>query len=117
MNVNAFTGANAGEVLAAYKATYGESPASAYWAHAYDATTLLLSAIESVAVVEDEKLFVDRAALREELSATAGFQGLLGTLTCDGFGDCGTGRVNIYHHTDPSVTDPAQLPVVYQFAP
>ena len=117
VNVNAFTGANAGEVLAAYKATYGESPASAYWAHAYDATTLLLSAIESVAVVEDEKLFVDRAALREELSATADFQGLLGTLTCDGFGDCGTGRVNIYHHTDPSVTDPAQLPVVYQFAP
>ena len=75
VNVNAFTGANAGEVLAAYKATYGESPASAYWAHAYDATTLLLSAIESVAVVEDEKLFVDRAALREELSATAGLSG------------------------------------------
>ena len=116
-NVNAFTSKSAGEVLAAYEATYGESPASGYWAHAYDATTLLLSAIESVAVVEDGKLFVDRAALREKLSATAGFQGLLGTLACDGFGDCGTGRVNIYHHTDPSVTDPAQLPVVYQFAP
>ena len=116
-NVNAFTSKSAGEVLAAYEATYGESPASGYWAHAYDATTLLFSAIESVAVVEDGKLFVDRAALREKLSATAGFQGLLGTLACDGFGDCGTGRVNIYHHTDPSVTDPAQLPVVYQFAP
>ena len=61
-----------GEVLAAYEATYGESPASGYWAHAYDATTLLFSAIESVAVVEDGKLFVDRAALREKLSATAG---------------------------------------------
>ena len=115
-NVNAFTGKSAGEVLAAYEATYGESPASAYWAHAYDATTLLLSAIESVAVVEDGKLFVDRAALREELSATAGFQSLLGTFSCDDFGDCGTGRVNIYYHTDSGVTDPAQLPVVYQFA-
>ena len=83
----------------------------------YDATTLLLSTIESVAVVEDRKLSVDRAALREELSATAGFQGLLGTLTCDYFGDYGTERVDIYHHTDSSVTDPAQLPVVYQFAP
>ena len=117
VNVNAFTDKDASEVLAAYKATYGESPASAYWAHAYDATTLLLSAIESVAVVEDGKLAVDRAALREELSATAGFQALLGTLACDDFGDCGTGRVNIYHHSDSGVTDPAQLPVVYQFAP
>ena len=116
-NVNAFTGQSANDVLAAYEATYGDSPASTYWAHAYDATTLLLSAIKSVAVIEDGTLLVDRDALRQELHATAGFPGLLGTLACDAFGDCGTKRVNIYHHTDPSVTDPAQLVVVYQFAP
>ena len=76
---------------------------------------LLLSAIESVGEVKDGKLYVDRAALRQEIAATDGFQGLLGTLFCDDFGDCGTGRINIYHHTDPDITDPAQLPVVYRF--
>ena len=116
-NVNATTGKNVDEVLAAYTAAYGESPGTPYWAHAYDATTLLLNAIEIVAGEEDGKLYVDRAALREGLHATSGFQGLTGTLSCDEFGDCGTGRINIYHHTDTNITDPAQLPVVYRFSP
>jgi branched-chain amino acid transport system substrate-binding protein len=116
-NVNVATGKNEDEVLAAFEATYGGSPVSPYWAHAYDATTLLLSAIESVAVKEGGKLYIDRAELREAIGATAGFQGLLGVLSCDDFGDCGTGRINIYHHTDSSITDAAQLPVVYRFAP
>ena len=116
-NVNAATGKNAGDILAAYEAAYGGSPTSPYWAHAYDATTVLLTAIKSVAVEEGGKLYVDRAALREEIGATAGFQGIIGAISCDDFGDCGTGRINIYHHTDTSITDTAQLPVVYQFAP
>ena len=116
-NVNAATGKSVDEVLAAFAATYGGSPNTPYWAHSYDATTLLLNAIEIVASEDDGKLYVDRAALRRELRATTGFQGLLGTLSCDNFGDCGTGRINIYHHTDTSITDPAQLPVVYRFSP
>ena len=116
-NVNAVTGQSADEVLAAYKATYGASPASTFWAHAYDATTLLLHAIEAVAEAEDGKLLLDRAALRQHLSATTGFQGLIGTLSCGDFGDCGTGRVNIYHHADATITDVALLPVVHRFAP
>ena len=116
-NVNAVTGQSADEVLAAYTATYGAAPTSTFWAHAYDATTLLLHAIEAVAVAEDGKLLIDRAALRQQLSATAGFQGLLGPLSCDDFGDCGTGRVNIYHRPDASITEVAQLPVVHRFAP
>ena len=116
-NVNAATGKSVDEVLAAFAATYGGSPNTPYWAHAYDATTLLLNAIEIVAGEAGGKLYVDRAALRRELHATFGFQGLLGTLTCDEFGDCGTGRINIYHHTDLNITDPAQLPVVYRFSP
>ncbi len=116
-NVNVATGKNEDEVLAAFEATYGGSPVSPYWAHAYDATTLLLSAIESVAVKEGGKLYIDRAELREAIGATAGFQGIIGTLSCDAFGDCGTGRLNIYYHTDSSITDTAQLPVVYRFAP
>ena len=116
-NVNAATGKSAEEVLDAFAAAHGGSPGTPYWAHSYDATTLLLGAIESVAVAEGGKLYVDRAALREEIAATDGFQGLVGTVSCDDFGDCGTGRINIYHHTDTEITDPAQLPVVYRFAP
>ena len=116
-NVNATTGKSVDDVLAAYTAAYGGFPGTPYWAHSYDATTLLLNAIEIVAGEDDGKLYVDRAALRRQLHATSGFQGLLGTLNCDEFGDCGTGRINIYHHTDLNITDPAQLPVVYRFTP
>ena len=44
-------------------------------------------------------------------------EGIIGVISCDEFGDCGTGRVHISHHTDPSVTDIAELPVIYRFAP
>ena len=116
-NVNVATGKSVDEALAAYEAAYGGFPGTPYWAHAYDATTLLLSAIESVARQKGGELIVDRNALRRELHATSGFQGLVGTLSSDEFGDCGTGRINIYHHTDTSITDPSQLPVVYRFVP
>ena len=116
-NVNAVTGKSVDEVLAAYEAAYGGFPDTPYWAHGYDATTLLLNAIEIVAGEAGGKLYVDRAALRRQLHATSGFQGLIGTLNCDEFGDCGTGRINIYHHTDLNITDPAKLPVVYRFSP
>ena len=116
-NVNAATGKSVDDALAAYEAAYGGFPGTPYWAHSYDATTLLLSAIASIAIRDGESLIVDRNALRRELFATSGFQGLVGTLSSDAFGDCGTGRINIYHHTDPSITDPAQLPVVYRFVP
>ena len=116
-NVNAATNKNADAVLDAIESTYGGTPTSPFWAHAYDATTVLLSAIQSVALAEGGKLYIDRAALREGVAATSGFQGFIGVLSCDDFGDCGTGGVNIYHHTDPEITDPGQLSVVYQFAP
>ena len=55
--------------------------------------------------------------LRAALTATRGFSGIIGTLSCDRFGDCGGGRVHIAHHTDSSMTDVESLPVVYRFAP
>ena len=115
-NVNELTGRSGEQVLAAYEARHGGFPLSPYWAHAYDATTILLSAIESVAVEEGDRLYIDRAALREQVGATA-MNGLVGTISCDEFGDCGTGRMNIYHHTDTSITDVSRLPVVYVYSP
>ena len=70
-NVNELTGRSGEQVLAAYEARHGSFPVSPYWAHSYDATTMLLSAIESVAVEEGDRLFIDRAALREAVGATA----------------------------------------------
>ncbi len=115
-NVNEVTGRSGEQVLAAFEAAHGGFPQSPYWAHAYDATTMLLSAIESVAVEEGDRLFIDRAMLRDAVGATA-MSGLVGTVTCDRYGDCGTGRMNIYHHTDTAITDVARLPVVYVYSP
>ena len=95
----------------------GEAPTSAYLAHAYDAATMFLHAIDEVAVGDEDTLYIDRAKLREALAGIAGFKGIIGVISCDEFGDCGTGRVQIAHHTDSSVTDIAGLPVVYSYAP
>ena len=116
-NVNKATGKSNDELVAAYVEQFNEQPTSAYLAHAYDATTILLRAIEDAAVAEEDSLYIDREKLREALTGTSSFGGIIGSITCDDFGDCGTGRVNILHHTDSSVTDVAQLPVVYSFAP
>ena len=111
-NVNEATGRTYADALQDYQALHG-APTTPYWAHTYDAVTLLLSAIESVAEDVGGTLHVDRALLRQALTDTEDFGGLLGTLSCDDFGDCGTGEVSIFHHTDPSITDPAGLEPVY----
>ena len=116
-NVNQATGRSAADVLSAIETALGRSSASVYWAHGYDATTLLLSAIRQVAVVGRGTLSIDRRALRDALAGTAGFRGLLGTLACDEFGDCAPGRSVIHFHADSSVADPLLLPVVYRGTP
>ena len=116
-NVNEATGKSGEEVVADYVARYGEAPTSASMVHAYDATTLLLRAIEAVAVADGETLYISRARLREALRSTRGFQGLIGEISCDRFGDCGTGRAYIVQHTDAAVTDIGALPVVFEYSP
>ena len=114
--VNELTGRSGQQVLDAFDSRHGGFPESPYWAHAYDATTILLAAVRSVAEEHGEWLFIDRARLREAVGATD-VGGLVGTVACDDFGDCGTGRMNIYHHTDTSITDVSKLNVVYVYSP
>ena len=116
-NVNGATGRSGDELIAAYQERYSEGSTSAYLAHAYDATTILLRAIEEVAVAHGDALYIDRAKLREAVGQTSDFSGIIGTLSCDRFGDCGTGRVQISHHTDSTMPEVESLPVVYRFAP
>lgn len=140
-NFNAATGRTTQEAHDAFVERHGE-PASPYWAYAYDAATLLLSAIRRAAVPDDGNLFtrligvddegtlrISRSALRQAVqevsndtalaygTGAGGFPGLTGLLSCDPFGDCGSGVQAIYHHPDPSVTDPEELPIAYRFEP
>lgn len=114
-NFNELTDVSATEFLENYEAEFGESPSAAFWAHGYDATTMLLQAIADVAVeLDDGSLFIDRQAVRDALDQTS-FQGMIGELSCDEFGDCGSQEIQINHHTDSSVTDLSEIPVVYTF--
>ncbi|MFV1970093.1 MAG: branched-chain amino acid ABC transporter substrate-binding protein [Acidimicrobiia bacterium] len=111
-------GTTAADFLAAYDAAYGEAPSAPFWAHSYDATVLLLSAIEAVGVeMSDGTLIIDRQALRDELTATTGFGGIIGTLGCDDFGDCGAQRISIVLHEDASDIETGKSNIVFEFSP
>ena len=68
-------------------------------------------------MADGDTLFIDRARLREALTGTTGFNSIIDPISCDSFGDCGTGLVLIAHYTDPAVDDITQLPVVFRYAP
>ena len=79
--------------LDAYIAKVGEPPASGFGPHGYDAAKILMAAITAVAVVDDDgTVHIGRQALRDAMHATANFEGLTGSLTCDVNGDCATGE-------------------------
>jgi branched-chain amino acid transport system substrate-binding protein len=84
------------EFLPMYEADYGTAPTAPFHAHAYDATMILLNAIEAVAQQgADGTLLIGRQALRDALYATSGFQGITGTITCDEFGDCADAKISV----------------------
>lgn len=78
----------------------GNEPPSIFHAHGYDAANIMMNAIESVAVENDDgSLSVDLAALREAVYATENFEGVTGTITCDEFGDCSVPAIGMYEIT------------------
>ena len=84
------------EFIPTYVEMFGEEPIQVYHAHAYDATNLLLPAIQAVAQQgADGTLLIGRQALRDALYATSGFVGLTGTLTCNEFGDCADANIAV----------------------
>ncbi|HEY7599618.1 MAG TPA: branched-chain amino acid ABC transporter substrate-binding protein [Candidatus Limnocylindrales bacterium] len=95
------------DFLTAHTAKYGENPLSIFHAHAYDAANMLFDAIESVAVENaDGSLTIGLGALRDAIYATANFQGITGTLTCNEHGDCGAPAIGVYQVTQDIVDDP-----------
>jgi branched-chain amino acid transport system substrate-binding protein len=93
------------ELLAKWDAKFGGPPPSGFHGHAYDATNILLDAIEEVALEGGGTVLIPRQALRDAITATAGFAGVTGTLTCNENGDCATGEaLGIYELTDAEVS-------------
>ena len=117
-NINQATGKSAAEALGDYTDRYGEEPSSPFWAHAYDATTLLLDAISSSSTVdEDGALLIDRSRVRRTLHNTSGYRGLTGTLSCDEFGDCGIPRLIIIEHLNPADPEASKQNIVFEYTP
>ena len=114
---NQSTGKTPETLLSTYEATYGEAPSAPYWAHAYDATTLLLEAIAAASGVSDGTLIIDRAGVRQHLNDVAGYSGIIGMISCDSFGDCGSQKTTVIHHLDPDDIEASLSNVVFEFAP
>ncbi|CUS03301.2 putative Branched-chain amino acid ABC transporter, periplasmic amino acid-binding protein [Candidatus Promineifilum breve] len=84
-----------------YVEEFGSEPTNVYHAHAFDATNILLNAVEEVAQQgEDGTLLIGRQALRDAVAATSGYEGVTGTLTCSEFGDCADARIAVSHVED-----------------
>ena len=99
---------------AKHEAKYGGTLLSIFHAHAYDATNIVLTAIEKVAVQdEDGTLHIGRKALRDAIYATQNFPGATGNLTCSPFGDCGAPVIAVYQvvSSDPASWDPGVNPL------
>ena len=116
-NANQSTGELAASVLADYEAEYGEVPAAPFWAHSYDAAVLLLDAIAHASYMDGDDLVIDRAGVREHLNGVSDYEGLIGTMTCDAFGDCGSQKITVIQNTDITDYVASTENVVYEYAP
>jgi branched-chain amino acid transport system substrate-binding protein len=84
------------DFLAAYQDNYGSEPLSVFHAHAFDATNMVLGCVEQIAQQGDDgSLLIGRQDLRDCLYATAGMEGITGTLTCDQYGDCADPQISV----------------------
>lgn len=116
-NKNEGTGITATDFLATYESDFGEAPSAAFWAHAYDATTLLLNAIHDNSTVVGDSLVIDRAGVRASLTAVSGYSGIIGSISCDDYGDCGSQKITIIEHLSSADVEASKLNVVFEFAP
>ncbi len=111
----AVSGAAYNQFLELWQFKYSDTPTSFYHAHAYDATNLLLDAIETSAQVgTNNRLLIGRQALRDALSNTTAFSGLTGTLNCQSFGQCASGAaLGVYRVTETAVDESGWPPDLF----
>ncbi len=117
-NLNESTGKTAAQVLADYEAAHGEAPSAPFWGHSYDSAAMLLDAIDAASYVDgDGNLVIDRAGVRMYLDSISGYSGVIGTISCDDFGDCGSQKITVVLHTDSGDVDMGMSNVVFDYAP
>ncbi len=94
----------------------GGVPPSGFHAHAYDATNILLNAIEQVAVVQDDgTVIIPRQALRDAIYGLKDYPGLTGNLSCNENGDCATGEaLGVFKLSEAEVNGAWPPPVFWQ---
>ncbi|MBC8496493.1 MAG: ABC transporter substrate-binding protein [Chloroflexi bacterium] len=90
-----FSGGTYEKFLAAYVEKYGSEPISVFHAHSFDAANMIFACVEEVGVQDGDNLHIGRQALRTCLSATSGFEGITGTLTCNEYGDCADPKISV----------------------
>jgi branched-chain amino acid transport system substrate-binding protein len=84
-----------------YKAAYGEGPISGFHTNAYDAATLVLAAIQKIAVRDSEdNLHIGRRALRDAVLAVR-LDCISGPIACNPYGECAQFRPAVYQFTNP----------------
>jgi branched-chain amino acid transport system substrate-binding protein len=90
--------------LAKYEETYNTAPTAAFHAYSYDATNMLLDAIEAVGEIDaNGDLVIDRGALMRfirSFGADEPVEGLSGMLSCTGMGECATGGIGFFKVVD-----------------
>ncbi|NCF64589.1 MAG: ABC transporter substrate-binding protein [Chloroflexi bacterium] len=86
------------EFLPKYQELAGGDTTAPFHAHAFDATNMVLDALEAEGVAQqasDGTLLIGRQALRDALYATSGLEGITGTITCDENGDCADPKITV----------------------
>ncbi len=93
------------DFLKTHQKKYGEKPIAPFHGHAYDATMMILKAIDKAAKKEGGNLVIGRKAVRDALLATAKMQGLTGMINCDQYGDCADPKIAIYQTAKENVKE------------
>ena len=91
------------DFLKKHQKKYGEKPIAPFHGHAYDATMMILTAIDKAAVKQGGNLVIGRKAVRDALLATKNMQGLTGKINCDQYGDCADPKIAIYQTAKDNV--------------
>jgi len=55
--------------------------------------------------------------VREYLNGVTGYSGLIGTMSCDAFGDCSSSKITVIQNIDINDYDASTANVVYEYAP
>jgi branched-chain amino acid transport system substrate-binding protein len=103
--------------LAQWTIHYDTPPTSPTAAYAYDATKLMIAAIEAVAQMgQNGSLVVGRSALRAYLATSQDVAGLAGMLHCEPTGECAAQTYGVYE-LDTAVLTTATWPppLVWQY--